>query len=149
MNFQQKNIYASLFTVLILFGAYYWKVSDLYAAGAFDGPDGTRLIGKAILTLMVAGIMLRIIGMILIGIFHAILTNTPKPSFLIDERDREIEMQALKVGNNFTFFGMVSAFIALAMGWSIFAVFQIIIGACAVSSLAEVATQFILYRRAA
>jgi len=149
MNFQQKNIYASLFTIVILFGAYYWKVSDLYTAGAFDGPDGTRLIGKAILALMAVGVILRIIGMILISIFHAILTNTPKPSFLIDERDREIEMQALKVGNNFTFFSMVSAFIALAMGWSIFAVFQIIIAGCAVSALAEVATQFILYRRTA
>jgi len=149
MNFQQKNIYASLFTILILFGAYYWKVSGLYAAGAFDGPDGTRLIGKAILVLMAVGIVLRIVGMILFNIFHAILTNTPKPSFLIDERDREIEMQALKIGNNFTFFGMVLAFIALAMGWSTFAVFQIIIASCAVSALAEVATQFILYRRAA
>ncbi len=149
MNYQQKNIYASLFTILILFSAYYWKVSDLYAAGAFDGPEGTRLIGKAILALMAVGIILRIVGMILIGIFHAILTNTPKPSFLIDEHDREIEVQALKVGNNFTFLGMVSAFIALAMGWSIFAVFQVIIASCAVSALAEVATQFILYRRAA
>ena len=149
MNFQQKNIYVSLFTVLILFSVYYWKVSGLYAAGAFDGPDGIRLIGKAILMLMAVGVVLRIVGMILFNIFHAILTNTPKPSFLIDERDREIEMKALKVGNCFTFFGMVSAFIALAMGWSIFAVFQIIIGACAVSALAEVAAQFILYRRMA
>ncbi len=148
MNFQQKNIYVSFLTMLILLSIYYWKVSDLHAAGAFDGPEGIRLIGKAILVLMAGWIVLLTVGTVLSSILYSKLTNTPEPSFLIDERDREIELRSIRVGYFTTGAGFVLAMIALATGWSIFAVFQILIAGCAVSALAEAATQFILYRRA-
>ncbi|NOR63423.1 MAG: hypothetical protein GQ535_13140 [Rhodobacteraceae bacterium] len=147
MSFHHKSIYVSLVNSIIVMSAYYWWVSGRYADGVFDGPNAGVEVGKSLLILIAAGILVQIIGMILFNILQAIVTNNANPSFLIDERDRTIELKALKVAYNLMALVFLLTIIALTMGWSIFAVFHILVGGGAVIAIVEALTQLFLYRR--
>lgn len=147
MSFHQKSIYVSLVNTIIVMVGYYWWVSGRYADGVYEGPNAGVEVGKSLLTLIVAGILVQIVGMILFNILQAIVTNNPNPSFLIDERDRTIELKALKVAYNLMALVFLLTIIALALGWSTFAVFHILVGGGAVIAFVEALTQLCLYRR--
>ena len=147
MSFHHKSIYVSLVNTIIVMSAYYWWVSGRYAAGVFDGPNAGSEVGKSLLILIAAGILVQIIGMILFNILQAMVTGNANPSFLVDERDRTIELKGLKVAHHLMALVFLLAIIALTMGWSIFAVFHILVGGGAVIAFAEAFTQIILYRR--
>ena len=147
MSFHHKTVYVTLINTLVLMGGYFWWVSGRYAAGAFDGPDAGSAVGRSILILMGTGIVVQIIGMILFHFLQALVTQNPNPDQLIDERDRLIELRALRVSYHVTGLVFVLAIIALAMGWSIFAVFHIIVAGCAFGAVIEAAVQIIAYHR--
>ncbi len=147
MPHQEKNIYASLISAALIFGAYFWYVYALYQDGGFDGADANSLIGKSILGLIIGGIIINIIMHIVINIIFAALENDPKPSFVVDERDKLIELRALRVSYYIFGAGYVASMIALAMGQTTFMVFNLIILSCAIATVTEALFQLALYRR--
>lgn len=147
MNFEVKNIYAGFVSTAIIFTTYFIVVSEMYSEGRFDAANGNALLGKAILSLMVGGIVVHIVVMILTNIVLAIATNDPKPSFVVDERDKIIELRGLQVSYFVFGAGYVGAMIMLAMGFAVFWVFNMLLAACAVSVLVEGAIRLFYYRR--
>jgi len=147
MSFHHKSIYVSLVNTIIVMSAYYLWVSGRYAAGVFDGPDAGVEVGKSLLILIAAGILVQIIGMIVFNILQAMVTGNANPSFLVDERDRAIELKALKLAYHLMALVFLFAIIALTMGWSVFAVFHVLVGGGAAIAVVEALTQVILYRR--
>lgn len=147
MNFEVKNTYAGIASTVVIFAVYYIVVSGMYAEGRFEGPAGLALLGKAILALMAGGIVVHIVMLILSNIVFAIVQNDPKPSFVVDERDKIIELRGLRVSYYVFGAGYVISMIALAMGMGAFGVFNLLLAACALSAWVEAIMRLVLYRR--
>ncbi len=147
MSFHHKSIYVSLVNTIIVMSVYYWWVSGRYASGVFEGPNAGAEVGKSLLILIVAGILMQIIGMIVFNILQAMVTGNANPSFLVDERDRAIELKAVKLAYHLMALVLLLAIIALSLGWSIFSVFHILVVGSAFIAFVEALTQIILYRR--
>ncbi len=147
MSFEVKNIYAGFASTVTIFAIYFTVVSGMYAAGRFEGPEGMALLGKAILSLMAGGIVVHIIMMILANIVFAILQNDPKPSFVVDERDKLIEFRGLRVSYYVFGAGYVAAMIAMALGVAVFWVFNLLLVFCALSTVMDGVVKLVLYHR--
>lgn len=147
MNYETKNIYAGIASTAIIFTIYYIVVSGMYAAGRFEGPEGTALLGKAILALMGGGILVHIIMMILASIVFAIILRDSELSSVVDERDKLIELRGLRVSYHVFGAGYVAAMVAMAMGVSVFWVFNLLLAFCALSTLTEAVVRLALYHR--
>ena len=147
MNFEVKNIYAGFISTVIIFTTYFIIVSGMYSEGRFEGAEGNALLGKAIVSLIVGGIIVHIVIAILTSIVMAIATNDPKPSFVVDERDKLIELRGLRVSYHVFGAGYVAAMIVLAFGVEVFWVFNLLLASCAISVLAEGLIRLRYYRR--
>ncbi len=147
MNFEVKNTYAGIASTVMIFAIYYIVASGMYAAGRFEGPEGLALLGKAILALMAGGIVMHIVMLILANIVFAIIQRDPKPSFVVDERDKLIELRGLRVSYYVFGAGYVASMIAMAMGMGAFGVFNLLLAFCALSALVEAVLRLVLYHR--
>ncbi len=147
MSHQVRTTYASLFSGILIFVLYFWRISYLNGQGRFDGPDAMAVLAKTFLLMIPGGIILTIISMILTSIIFAIATNDAKPSFVVDERDRMIELRALRVSYYIFGAGFIGAMVALALGQTVFTVFNLIIAAMMLATIAEGLIQLALHRR--
>jgi len=147
MPYQQKSNYISLFTTIIIFGIYYYFIFQLYHEGRFEGAEANALIGKSILWLIAGGVVINIVAHILFSIIFAIITNDPKPSFLVDERDKLFELKALRVAYYIIGFGFVASMVALAMGQSVFMTINIVLFFTAIAGIIEIIMQIYFYHR--
>ncbi len=147
MSYQEKSIFVNLFSSIVVFGIYGYFMLQMYQEGQFVGEEGAQLIGKSVLWLMGAGIVFHIIAHILFNIIYAIVKQESNPSFVVDERDRLIELRSLRVAYYLLGAGFVGAMVALATGQGVFVAFNILIVSLPVSGLAESLTQLFLYRR--
>ncbi|HFE39444.1 MAG TPA: hypothetical protein ENK06_13700 [Gammaproteobacteria bacterium] len=140
-------MFANLIASLLVFGVYAYFVLQLYQEGRFVGPEGVQLIGKSILWLIGGGIVFNIIVHIVFNIIFAIADRDENPSFVVDERDRMIELRALRVAYYVLGIGFVSAMIALALGQGVLVTFNVIIFSFFMSGIIESLMQLFYYRR--
>lgn len=75
-----------------------------------------------------------------------IISNNPEPSFVVDERDKLLELRATQIGNALIGLGFVACMIGLALGISLFWTLQLIVIAFAFGSLMESVFQLAFYR---
>ena len=147
MTYQEKNVLVSLVSGVIVFALYAYFTRQMYQAGAFEGPDAGAQIGMSVLWLVFGGIVVHIIAQIVFSTAHAIIAREAKPSPVVDERDRLIELRALRVAYYIIAMGFVGAMIGLALGQTYFATFNIIVFSFFAASLVEGLVQLFLYRR--
>ncbi|MCF6326345.1 MAG: hypothetical protein L3J21_03520 [Devosiaceae bacterium] len=147
MPYQEKSAIVSLVSGVIVFALYYYFIRQMYQAGTFEGPGAGAEIGKSILWLIFGGIVVNIIGHIVFSIIYAIANKEADPSIVIDERDKLIELRALRVAYYIFGAGFVAAMIALAVGQTYFLTFNILIFSFFIAGVAEVLMQLFLYRR--
>ena len=147
MSYQEKNGIVSLVSGVIVFALYAYFTRQMYQAGAFEGPDAGVQIGKSVLWLIFGGIIIHIIAQIVFSIGHAIITREANPSFVVDERDRLIELRALRVAYYIIGAGFVGGMIALALEQTYFVTFNIMVFSFFAASVVEGLVQLFLYRR--
>ena len=147
MSHQEKNILASLTSSIVTFSVYALITSNLYQDGRFALVDGNSFLGKAILLLILGGVISNIVITILFNIIFAVVQNEPKPSFVVDERDDVIELKGKRFAINVIGIGMIIAMIALARDGSIFLVFNLLIAAFALSDISSNIFMFVLHRK--
>ncbi len=147
MSFLHRNIFAYLFSTIFVLGVYFWRITAMYQDGRFDGADATSLLGKSILLLVLATILATIVTSILFNILISITTNSQKPSYLVDERDKLIELRGMRISEIITGIGFMLAMAALALGEEPFLVFNIIVFGFASASVAGGVAKLYLYRR--
>jgi len=147
MTYQEKNIIVSLTATILVFSIFFARLSGMCQDGLFDGPDGLRLIGKSILILMAANVAATVILTIVFNIVFAIATGDPKPSFVVDERDKQFELRGLQTMLYVTGAGFLLAMIALTAGWAAYQVFLVIIISFALGDVTGNLVRLFLYRR--
>lgn len=143
---ERNNLVAIVVGLFIMFylGSRVWLK---YEAGEFDGPDGLMIWARTVLWVIPIGIGLMIIATILTSIVHAIVTKTPNPSFIVDERDRHIGRYGTIVTMSLSGAGLILAMVFLAIGWSPLAAMNTIFFSYAASDLIGNLVKLILWRR--
>jgi hypothetical protein len=126
MNHQEKNIYASLITTVIVYAFYITKINWMYIDGRFSGSEGTSLLGKAILIYIAVSIVTHIVVNIIFTVANS-YHNKICTAEIIDERDKLFELKTMKI--SFTIFGLCfcCSIVALALGSSTFWVINLIV----------------------
>lgn len=127
MTYHHKIAVASLITSVIVYVIYAFTVLPMNFQGRFDGPEGARTLGWAVLILIAVAIAANILAAILFNIMHAIVTREPKPSFIVDERDRHFEARGTSTYLCFAGTGFMIAVLAMALGAALFYVIHIIL----------------------
>jgi hypothetical protein len=146
MPYQERNIVVAIFTNLVIVIYFALRIYGMFQDGQFDGAGGLMLWARTILWMIPVSIVATIIATILFNIFYAILTNQPKPSFVVDERDRAIEITGMKVTVVVISAGFMAAMVALAFGWTAFIVFNVILFSFAMADLGGNLVKLTMYR---
>ena len=147
MSFEERNAVSGILVCFVTWGVMLSVLLQKTAAGLFDGSAGLEHWARAVLWLMLIGIGIAIVMTILFNVAYAIITGERKPDFLRDERDTLIGLRGIQATLIVLTIGIIGAIVALAFGTSILAVLNIILAACALSSLASDVTKLVLYRR--
>lgn len=146
MTYHEKNNYVELFSTLVIFGFYFRHMFGLFANGDMAGENANMLLGQNILWLLGISVVVHIVAHVLFAIAMAIVTQDRDPNYVIDERDKLIELKGMRVGYYFFGGGFVCSMIVLAMGYETVLVFNLIVAAFALGSIGENITRIGLYR---
>ncbi len=116
MSWLERSWLAQTVRALTIYGWYLIRHRELTSSGAFEGPEGLKLLGWEILLLILATI---VIGIVLQSAFVITAIASGQESrngFDEDERDRQIEARAMKHGFTATGFGFLGMVLALWQG---------------------------------
>jgi hypothetical protein len=136
MPYELRNTLAALLCNLGVNSYMVWKLMNLHATGALDGPDALSIFGKTVLWVIPISIIATVVMCIASNILVAIIRRDPKPDFIADERDQMFKTRSNSVVLIFAAAGFIGAMIALAMGWTPIPVFTLIYFSFALGDLA-------------
>ena len=118
MSWLERVWLAQSLRPIAVYGWYLSRHFKLAAAGAFDGPEGLKLLGWEVLLLImvtfVAGLVLQIIFVI-----TSVATGQETVDGIDDERDKRIDARATKHGFTMIGLGFLSMVLALWQGWGV------------------------------
>jgi len=147
MTYTEKNTVVSLLTGMLVFGIYGSKIYQMFLDGRFEGSDAGVLMGKSVLYMMGASIVVTIVMSIIFSIVHAIITGNENPSFVVDERDKLIELKGMQFSFIVFSIGFVGASIALVFETAPLMVIFAIVTSMFVASVTGDIFKLISYRR--
>lgn len=116
MSHEERNNIASLVAGLLINIYVILKLQNMFAEGRLDGPDAAMIWARAMLWVIPIGIITVILCIILFSIVFAIIEGEGNPSFVVDERDKAIEVFGMRFTMVATSIGFIGGLIALAMG---------------------------------
>jgi hypothetical protein len=147
MTHEEKNTLVALVTNLLVTGFFAIRLIQMYQAGAFDGADSLVVWARTVLWMIPVSIVVTIVLMILFQIGFAIATRDAKPSFIIDERDKQFSRWSYIATIVVAGAGWMVALILLAFGLSAFAALNIVLFAFGAGDLASHLVKLYRYRR--
>ena len=146
MTSEERNaigaIIAGIITFLI-FGTRIWRTT---ASGGYDGDVGLSAWGWDVILLIFGGIGITITTVIVLHVVIAIVTNTPNPEMVADERDRMIAKRGTLATLVVVSTGFMAAVLMLATGWSAVAALNTILLGMALGSFASEFVKIAAYR---
>lgn len=146
MTYQERQAVGNLIAGIIIFSAYFYWVWRAIDGGLLDSDNAATTIGRGILVLILGGVLINIGVQILTSIVISIITREPKPSFVVDERDRMLELRAIRVSYTIIGLGFVASMVALALGVVPLVVLQFIVLSFAIGTIFESILMLIFYR---
>lgn len=148
MTYEERNALLGLILMPFVVGVYVWLMIGLGREEALAGPDALKIWARLVLGTMAGSIVVTIIAAILFNILWAIATRDPKPSFVVDERDRMIGIFGLRVLIVVVSVGFIAALVALALGYSALLALNLTLAGFAAGNFADCAVRMYLYRQA-
>lgn len=127
MSHEERNTVTALIVSIIVLLYFGTSLRNDWIAGAFDGPDGIMIWARTVLWIIPFCIVFTIVATVAMNIGYAIITRTPNPDFISDERDAAIGRRGSLVTMVIASMGFIAALIALAFGWSALAGFNVIL----------------------
>lgn len=147
MPFQLKITYVHVFTAIVIFSVYGWWVFGVLGIEYFTGPDALIRIGQTIVALIVIGYAFEIMVVFAVAVFNSKVLKQPQEEFMLDERDYRIFYKSIYGSHLVLCTGLFLSIGALALGWSAFWVFNIMVLAFLLSVITELSTKLFLYKR--
>jgi hypothetical protein len=147
MSFEERNAVTGILVCFVTWTIMLIIVLQKSAAGVFDGSAGLEQWARTVLWLILIGIGVCSVLVILFNIGYAMVTGEKKADFRRDERDALIGLRGTQATLTVMIAGFFAAIAALAIGFSILFALNMILAACALSSLASDVTKLVFYRR--
>lgn len=139
MDHKQKQIILSIIISILVFASYSLYVYYKYMAGNMEVINDFKFWGKAFLILIPVAILAQIIIYIVFAIINKIVTNEDIPT-LSDERDKMIDLKAIRISHWIFILGFMLAMGSQAMGMQPYVMFVVLIFSGFISSItAEIA----------
>lgn len=145
MTFHEIKYLVSFLTTALVSALYGLRVHGLAAEGYFSGPDGNLLTGRALLILIGLLVGAGILGQIILSIAAVIVGHNPE--YDDDERDRQIDMRAMRAAFVLVGIAMIGALVMLATGSTPFLTFHILVFGMVAAGLIADLWRITLYRR--
>lgn len=146
MTYQEKKSIVSLFSAILIFGAYCAYRVPQYPKGQPESAEVFRYWGSFVLTLVVVSILAHILISIIFNMVFRITTGEKEPGFA-DELDKLIDLKAFR--NSFAVFiaGFIAAMGSLALEQPSQVMFVILIASGFLSDVTGSATRLYHYRK--
>lgn len=147
MSVSLKSTYVYMFTSIVIFAVYGWWVFGVLGVEYFTGEDALVRIGRALSILIVAGYAFEILTVLSWSVFNSVVLKHKKEDFVVDQRDRQITYKSIYNSHFVLCAGIFIAIGAMAMGWSAFWVFNLMVLGFALSVLMELGSKIYHYKR--
>lgn len=143
---REKQIMVSAVTSLVILGFYSLYVYQRYISGNPGIINDFKFWGKAFLILIPVAIAAQIIIHIVFAIINKIMTNEDIP-VISDERDKLIELKAIRISHWIFLAGFLLAMGSQAIGMQPWVMFVTLIASGFVASTISEIARIILYRK--
>jgi hypothetical protein len=146
MDIKEKRIFISLVSSVLIMGFYAWYVYSRYIAGNLEILNDFRFWGKSFLILIPVAIGTQIIIQIVFAIYIHV-TSKEEIDPIEDERDKLIELKAIKISHYIFIVGFMLAMGSLALGWRPWMMFVILISSGFIASAVNEIARLYFYRK--
>jgi uncharacterized membrane protein (DUF485 family) len=146
MDIKEKRIFISLVSSVLIMVFYAWYVYSRYIAGNLEILNDFRFWGKSFLILIPVAIGTQIIIQIVFAIYIHI-TSKEEIDPIEDERDKLIELKAIKISHYIFIVGFMLAMGSLALGWRPWMMFVILISSGFIASAVNEIARLYFYRK--
>lgn len=143
---REKEIGLNVISNLLIFGCYSWYVYQIYVSENPNCINDFTFWGKTFLMFILVSIVAQIIIRIVFAILNKIVTNEDMPT-LKDERDKFIELKALRISHSAYVSGFVLAMGSQAIGMAPWILFLILIVSGFLSAIVSEVAKIYFYRR--
>jgi hypothetical protein len=136
----------SVLSTIIILGIYGLRVYTNYLADNPELLNDFKFWGKSFLILIPVMVVAQIIIQIIFAIINAIVTKK-ETAEITDERDKLIDLKAIRVSHWTFCAGFLMAMGSQAIGMQPYVMFITLIGSCFIAGIAEGITQIYYYRK--
>jgi len=143
---KEKRILVSVISTIIILGVYSLNVYYKYLAENPELINDFKFWGKNFLILIPIMIVAQIVIHIIFYIINRIVAKQDIPD-ITDERDKLIELKAIRVSHVTFCLGFVLAMGSQAIGMQPYVMFLTLIASCFIAGLAESITQIYFYSK--
>lgn len=143
---KEREIITTTVGILLIISLYAIYVYTNYIVPDPGRINDPQFWGKAFIFMIPVVIVTMIIFMILYAIIKKIVTNEEIET-LSDERDKLIDLKAVRVSQLVNTVSMVLAMGSQALGMELWVMFVVMISSCFLSAFAEGITKIYFYRR--
>jgi len=146
MDVKEKRILISLVSSVLILGFYAWFVYNRHIAVNPEIVNDFSFWGKSFLILIPVAIVTQIIIQIVFAVYiHA--TSNEEIDPIEDERDKLIELKAIKISHYIFIVGFMAAMGSLALGWQPWIMFLVLISSGFVASVVNEIARLYFYRK--
>ncbi len=137
MSFREKSAWISLMTLVVVFGAYFWTISQVLA-----GEIGYRDSLPISIGLLVAFAVLEVVLHLVV-----VIQSPAEARAARDERERVIEMRATRIAFHVLVVGALACVYLMHVTTSAWAIGQHVLMAIVVAQVVRFAAQIVYFRR--
>jgi hypothetical protein len=146
MDQKEKQILVTIISTMLIFGLYSLYVYNKYITVNPDVINDFKFWGKAFLILIPVSIVAQINIHIIFSIINKIVTNEDMPT-LSDERDKLIELKAIRISHWIFTLGFLMAMGSQAFDMKPWVMFILLIFSGFVSGMASEVAKIYFYRK--
>jgi len=146
MDYKEKQVILSIIISILVLGCYSLYVYNKYMAGNIEIINDYKFWGRSFIILIPVAIIAQIIICIGFAIINKIVTNEDIPS-ISDERDKLIELRAIRIAHWMFIVGFFLAMVSQALGMPPYVMFIVLIFSGFASSILAEVTKLYFYRK--
>jgi len=146
MDNKEKQILVTAISSVLIFVSYSLYVYNKYIAVNFDILNDFKFWGKTFLILIPVTIVFQIVIHIVFSIINKIVTNEDIPT-LSDERDKLIDLKAIRISHWIFTMGFLLSMILLVIGMPPYTMFITLIVSGFISGIVSEIAKFYFYRK--
>jgi len=145
MDNKEKQVMVTSISMVVIFLSYSLYVYNKYIADNFDIVNDFKFWGKTFLILIPVTIIAQIVIHIIFAIVNRIVTNEDMET-KTDERDKLIELKALRISHWVFTFGFLLSMVSLVMEMPAYMMFIILIASGFISAVVSGIAKIYFYR---